>query len=188
MNLLKAYFNYMENPELGLHTLMQRRSFRQACLGYFMATLSWVIFFNVGDGLSIPALVLKLFFVFIAEITAGYCLASFAGLFLDLKKTPVSCAELFVLIGSAGWIKGLLIAGALISAMCPTAQLWLLAPLFLAGVLLLQLGYLTRGLMRISTLSVARALGTWIIAFIPVCVLFGLISVFGVWAIILLVS
>lgn len=187
MNLLNAYFKYMENPETGLHTLMERRSFRQACLGYLMATVSWVIFFNVGDGLSIPALVLKLFFVFIAELTAGFCLASFAGLFLDLKKTKVSSAEVFVLIGSAGWIKGLLIAGALISAMCPSAELWLLAPLFLLGVLLLQLGYLTRGLMRISKISVARALSAWIVAFIPAGVLFGLLGVFCVWGILLLV-
>lgn len=187
MNLLKAYYEYMENPIVGLQGLLDRCSFRQACLGYLMATVGWVVFFNVGDGLSFPVLVLKLVIVFIAELTAGFVLAAFTGLFLDLRHTRVSSAELFVMVGSSGFIKGLLVIGAIVSAMFPQTNLGLLAPLFLLGVWILQLGYLTRGLVRMEDISVARALSAWLFGLVPVCVLFGLAGIFFVWGILLLV-
>lgn len=187
MNLLRAYYEYMENPIVGLQGLLDRCSFRQACLGYLMAAIGWVVFFNLGDGISFPALVLKLVIVFVAELTAGFVLSAFTGLFLDLRHTRVSSAELFVMVGSSGFIKGLLILGALVSAMFPQTHLYLLAPLFLLGVWILQLGYLTRGLVRMEDISVARALSAWLFGLVPVFVLFGLAGVFFVWGILLLV-
>ena len=187
MNLLKVFFSNSENRDYDLHTLLACRSVSSACLGYFMAALAWVIFFNVGDGISIPALVFKLFFVFVAEITAGYCIASFAGLFLDFKNETVPPAELFILIGSAGWIKSLLIAGALISAMCPQAHLFLIAPLFLLIVFILQLVYMTKVVTRCYNVSTSRTIVAWIFGVIPGSVVFALVGVFFVWGILLLV-
>jgi len=187
MNLLKAYYKYMENPSVALQRLLDRCSFRQSCLGYLVATLGWVVFFNVGDGLSIPVLVLKLLIVFVAELTAGFVWSAFAALFLDLCHSRVSSAELFVMVGSSGIIKGLLIVGALVSAMFPQFELGLLAPLFLLIIGILQLAYLTHGLVSRENISVARALSAWLFGIVPVFMSFALAGVFFVWGIALLV-
>ena len=63
--------------------MLALRSLRQACVGYLAAARSWVLFFNIGDGVSFPVLLLKIGIIFVAEVTAGYILASFCGLFLD---------------------------------------------------------------------------------------------------------
>ena len=81
MTLLQTYFSYMQDPAQGVQNLLARRSFRQACLGYFAAALSWVLFFNIGDNLSVAALLFKLLVVFAAELTAGYFIAALCGLF-----------------------------------------------------------------------------------------------------------
>ena len=185
-HLLKTYFLYMQDPEQGMQRLMQRRSFRQACLGYFVAALSWVLFFNIADQLSIAAFLFKLIMVFLAEVTAGYFIAALCGLFLDLRRVKVSSAQLFVLLGSAGFIKALLIAFALISAVVPQAHLGWLAPLALLFVFSLQLGYLVLGLKRTWNVNAAEAIGGWLFGFIPVVALLGLLGIFFIWAIVLL--
>lgn len=186
MNLLKTYFLYMKDPQEAVQQLMKRRSFAQACAGYFAATLGWVLFFNIGDGLSVPALLFKLLVVFAAELTAGYFIASLCGLFLDLSRVKTSPAELFCLVGSAGFIKGLLIAFALISAAVPGAQLYWLAPAALAFVLLLQLGYLTRALKRACNIGTGKALGAWLFGIIPISAAFALCGLFLIWGVTLL--
>ena len=186
MKLLKAYFNYMEDPAGALQSLLAERSFSRACAGYFTAALGWVLFFNIGDGLSVPALLLKLLLVFAAELTAGYFIASVCGLFLDFSRVKASPAELFVLVSSAGFIKGLLIAFALVSAAFPPARLGLLAPLALVLVLALQLGYLTRGLMRAYGMSAGKALGAWLFGFVPAAVAAALAGAFFIWTLTLL--
>lgn len=186
MHVFKSYFEYMNAPEKAVQGLLAERSLAQACVGYLAATLGWVLFFNIGDGLSVPVLLFKLALVFVAELTAGYVLAAFCGLFLDLLKVEMSPAKLFVLIGSAGFIKGLLIAFALISAALPSARLGLLAPFALLLVLALQLGYLTRGVKRACNISYSRALGAWLFAFVPMLAALGLLAVFAVWGLTLL--
>lgn len=186
MNLLKSYFKYMDDPSGAITQLAAERSLSRACMGYFAATLGWVLFFNIGDGISPVTLLLKLFVVFIAELTAGYFIASLCGLFLDFKHIKSSPAELFVLIGSAGFIKGLLVAFALISAAWPGAGLGLLAPFALLLVLGLQLGYLTRSLMRLCGVSAAQALTAWLFGFVPALVAVVLLGVFFVWGVALL--
>ena len=185
--LLHIYFTYAQDPVQGMHLLMQRRSFRQACLGYFVATLGWVLFFNIGDQLSVPVLLLKLLLVFAAELTAGFFIAALCGLFLDLRRVKVSAAQLFVLLGSSGFIKSLLIAFALISATVPQAHLGWLAPLALLFVFCLQLGYLVLGLKRTWNVSVAESIGGWLFAFVPVLSLLGLLGIFFIWFIVLVV-
>lgn len=177
----------MKDPVAGMSMLMSGRSFRQACLGYFVATLGWVLFFNIGDDLSVPVLFVKLMIVFAAELTAGYFIAALCGLFLDLIRVKVSSAQLFVMIGSAGFIKSLLIAFALISAAVPQLHLVCLAPLALVGVLLLQLGYLVRGLKRTWGVDTLEAIGGWMFGLIPVGALFVLLGIFIMWAVVLLV-
>ncbi len=181
MNLLKTYFLYIKDPHRAVQTLFERRSFAHACAGYFAATLGWVLFFNIGDGLSVPALVFKLLAVFAAELTAGYFIASLCGLYLDFSRIKASPAQLFCLIGSAGFIKGLLIAFALISAAVPAAKLYWLAPLALLLTFALQLGYLTRSLMRACHIGAGKALGGWLFGFVPVCAALALGGVFFIW-------
>lgn len=184
--LLSIYFTYAQDPIKGMQMLMERRSFRQACLGYLVATLGWVLFFNIGDQLSIPALLTKILLVFAAEITAGFFISALCGLFLDLLRVKVSAAQLFVLIGSAGFIKALLIAFSLISAAIPQAHLGYFFPLALLFVLVLQLGYLVAGLRRTWNVGTAEAIGGWLFAFVPVIVLLGLLGIFFIWFIVLL--
>lgn len=186
MNLLKNYFLYIKDPRRALQTLLERRSFAHACAGYFAAALGWVLFFNIGDGLSVHALFFKLAAVFAAELTAGYFIASLCGLYLDFLRVKASPAELFCLIGSAGFIKGLLIAFALISAAVPEAGLYWLAPLALLFTFALQLGYLTRALTRACNIGAGKALGAWLFGFVPVCAAFALGGVFLIWAVTLL--
>lgn len=185
-HLLQTYFTYMKDPAEGVRRLLVRRSFRQACLGYLVAALSWVLFFNIGDQLSVMAVFFKLFFVFLAEITAGYFIAALCGLFLDLRRVKVSAAQLFVLIGSAGFMKAILIAFALISAAFAPLHLGVLAPLALLFVFVLQLVYLVMGLRYAWNVGTAEALGGWLFGFIPVLALFGLVGIFFIWFLILL--
>ncbi len=187
MQLVKAYFNYFTHPRETLQQLLQERSLGKACAGYLMGTLGWVLFFNIADGLSVPLFLLKVILVFVAELTAGYFLASLCGLFLDFFRVKVAPVELFVLIGSAGFIKGLLIAFALISAAMPDYGLKWLAPFALLLVLCLQLGYLARGVHRVYGVSVGRALTAWLVAFVPLFIALALIGIFFLWGIILLV-
>ena len=187
MHLFKSYFHYLQEPQEALQQLLEERSVGQACVGYLAAALGWVLFFNIGDGVFFPVLLLKLAVVFVAEITVGYFLASFCGLFLDFLKVDTSPVKLFVLIGSAGFIKGLLIAFALISAAVPAAKLGLLAPFALLAVLGLQLGYLTRGVKRAYDISYGKALSAWLVAFVPMGVALVLLAVFLVWGVALLV-
>lgn len=175
----------MQNPVEGMHMLMARRSFRQACLGYLTAALSWVLFFNIADDLSVAVLFLKLFLVFVAELTAGYFIAALCGLFLDLRRVKVSSAQLFVMIGSAGFIKAILIAFALISAAIPQAHLGWLFPVALAGVFALQLIYLVQGLKRTWNVGAAEALCAWLFGFIPVGALLSLLGIFFIWFLVL---
>ena len=69
MNLMKDYFSYVEDPVPALKNFLAARSFGQACLGYFAAALAWVLFFNIGSGISCLALLVKLLILFAAEIT-----------------------------------------------------------------------------------------------------------------------
>ncbi len=188
MHLLRSYFNYVNEPEQALWALLEERSVAQACVGYLAATLGWVLFFNIGDGVSFPILLLKIAIVFVTELTAGCFLSAFCGLFLDFLEVKTSPVKLFVLIGSAGFIKGLLIAFALISAAVPSANLVWLSPLAVIVVFALQLGYLVRGLKRAYGVSYFKATLAWIMACVPVFVTMVLLGVFFVWSIGLLIA
>lgn len=176
----------MNSPEEAVQSLLKECSFSQACVGYLTAALSWVLFFNILDGVSFPVLLLKICVVFAAEITVGYFLASFCGLFFDFLHVETSPAKLFVLLGAAGYIKSLLIAFALISAVIPVAHLGWLAPLALFLVFALQLGFLTRGVKRAYHVSYAKSFFAWIFAGVPILVAFGLLLTFFIWGISLL--
>ena len=187
MELVKNYFAYMQNPTQALRKLLEESSFKQACWGYFAAALSWVLFFNIGDEIGIPALLLKLLIVFVAEITLGIFIAAFSGLFLSFRGKSISPAQLFVLVGSSGFIKGLLIAFALISAMWPRAELWMLAPAAMVLVFMLQLGYLTFALRRVRGIPLSVGLLSWLFGIVPVGMLFCLLGIFVFWVILLMV-
>ena len=186
MQLIKNYFQYLQDPHQGLKDLLDTPSFKQACAGYFFAALAWVLFCNIGDAIGVPALLLKVCIVFVAELTAGCLIASLSALVLTFKKVPVSPAQLFVLVGTAGFIKGLLIAFALINAAWPEGSLWMLAPLALLLVVGLQVGYLTLALRRFAQVPVTLGLLAWAFSVVPVCALYGLPAVFLGWLIILI--
>lgn len=186
MNLIKSYFQYVQDPVSALKNLLSQRSLPQACAGYFAAALGWVLFFNIGDGLSVAGLVSKLLILFVTEVTVGYLWAAVCGLFLDFSKAKVSSAELFCLVGSSGFIKGLLIVFALWSAMWPMATLFWLAPIALLLVFGLQLGYLTRGLIRVYDVPVATAITAWLLSLLPFLILLSLGVIFIIWGTMLL--
>ena len=186
MRLLRSYFNYMQNPTGRWTDLFDRASSAQACAGYFVAALSWVIFFNLGDGISLAALVFKLFFVFLAEVTAGYFIASLTAIYLSFRKIDVSASTLFVLLGSAGFIKSLLIAWALLCAMFPSMHLNSCNALALLLVFALQILYLIAGLKQLVTLTSLGAFVAWGAGVVPGAVLLFVLGVFGIWGIALL--
>lgn len=186
MRGLKIYFHYMENPSAALKEWVQARSVARVCAGYLAGALSWVLFFNIGDGLSAAAFAGKWAVVFAAELTAGFFMAAACGLFLDFCRVKVSCAELFGLVGSAGFIQGLLIVFALWNAMWPQARLGGLAAAAVLLVFGLQLGYLTRGLMRLYGVSAWKALGAWLFGLVPPCAAGVLGCIFVVWGLALL--
>ena len=185
-HLLATYFLYIQDPAAGVHRLLERRSFRQACVGYFVAALSWVSFFNIGDQLGLFSLLFKLLIVFAAQVTAGYFVAALCGLFLDLRRVKVSSAQLFVLVGSAGFLNSILIACALISAAFAYAQLGILMPLVVLGLWGLKLVYLVRGLQHAWEVNVGDAVGAWLFGLVPVCVAFGLVGIFFIWFLVVL--
>lgn len=186
MNLLKSYYCYIQAPQEALKQVLAQRAFKQAFLGYGISALSYVLFFNIGDALSVPAFLLKLLILFTAEVTIGYIVAAACALFLDFFKIKNFPAELFILIGTSGFIKGLLVAFSLISAAVPWAQLGYLAPLALLLVWGLQLGYLTRSVKRAYQATTAKALCAWLAAFLPFVIVFMLLGIFAIWGIVLL--
>ncbi len=186
MNLLKTYYHYISDPEKSLQELLEQRAFKQALWGYGIATVSWVLFFNIASGISVPAFIFKLLALFALELTAGYFLASLCGLFLDFMDVKISPAELFILIGISGCVKGLLIAFALIAAVLPFSGLALLAPFALLLVCVLQLVYLTQAIAHIYQTSAGKALGAWLFSLVPITMAFILIGIFFIWGISLL--
>lgn len=186
MKLLKAYFAYMENPAPALAAFVAEKSFFSACAGYLVAALGWVLFFNIGDGISVAAFAVKLILLFVAEVTAGFLLAAVCGLFLDFIRIKSSPAEIFCLLGTAGLINGLLPAFALFSLAWPAAHLNLLAPLGILLVTGLKLGYLSRGLMRLYPLSAAKAVGAWLFGLVPAAAAGLLGAAFSIWSVLLL--
>ncbi len=176
----------MENPEKAVPDFLAQRAVGYACVGYFAAALGWVLFFNIGAGLSVAGLLGKLIIIFAAEVTAGCFAAALCGLFLDFFRVKASSVELFCLLGSSGFIKGLLIAFSLCAAMWPQAHLFLLWPLAALLVLGLQVVYLTRGLMRAYSLSAWKSLVAWLFGLIPFGVAAFLCGIFAVWGMSLL--
>lgn len=176
----------MENPDGNWYRLLPNRSFGAACIGYLVAAIAWVIFFNVGDGLNVFSLSLKLFFVFLAEITLGYFIASLTGMLLSFQKVAVPSSDLFALWGSSGFIKALLLVGALVSACFPQAHLGRLAFLWLLLVFGLQFFYLSKTLKEWGNVSFGLAFLYWVLGIFPGLILFGLLGVFMLWGIILL--
>lgn len=185
-HLLATYFLYAQDPAAGVRRLLERRSFRQACLGYFVAALGWVLFFNIGDRLSLFTLFFKLLIVFAAEVTAGYFVAALCGLFLDLRRVKVSSAQLFVLVGSAGFLNALLIACALIGATFAGVHWGALMPLVVLSLWILKLIYLVRGLQHAWNVNVGDAVGAWLFGLVPVCMAFSLVAIFFIWLLVLL--
>lgn len=186
MNLLKAYYHFINDPFATLKALLERRAFKEALWGYFAAALSWVLFFNIGDALSVPAFLFKLAVLFVAELTVGYLVASICALFLDFSNIKNSPAELFILLGISNFVKALLIGFSLISAALPYAKLGFLAPLAILLVWGIQLGYLTNAVKQTYQTNVGKALTAWLFAFVPVVVICILLPVFFIWAITLL--
>lgn len=182
--LLNAYFAYMESPREGLEKLFRRRAYGVGLSGYLMAALASVCVFNMGEGIGVFSFLYKTLVLFIAEVLIGALMAACAALFLDWSGRDASPARLFVLIGTAGFIKGLLIAGAIVFLAVPV--LHYLMPLLVLLVLVLQLGYLTRNVARLYQVSAARACVAVLFCAAPALVAALLAMLFLVWGIFLL--
>ena len=182
--LLNAYFAYMESPREGLEKLFRRRAYGVGFSGYLMAAVAAVCVFNMGEGLGIFSFLCKTMVLFAAEVLAGALRAAGAALFLDLPGRAASPAQLFILIGTAGFIKGLLIAAAVVFLAVPV--LHYLMPLLVLLVLALQLGYLTRNVARLYRVSGPRACVAVLFCAAPALAAAALAGMFLVWGIILL--
>lgn len=179
MNLLSAYFKYMREPAITMRAVLHARRLGQGVLGYACAALCMVLFFNIGGSVSPAVLFTKFVIVFAAELVLGYFVASLSGLFLDLAGAEASPAEIFTLVGLAGFIKGLLVAFALIAAAQPALSF--LGPLAWLLVLGLQIGFLVKNLGRVYGVSGGKAFTSLLFAVLPVAAAFALLLVFFIW-------
>lgn len=182
MNLLSAYFKYMREPAITVRAVLHARRLGQGLLGYACAALCMVLFFNVGASVSPAVLFAKFVLVFAAELVIGYFVASLSGLFLDLSGSRASSAELFTLVGLSGFIKGLLVAYALIAAAQPALSF--LGPLVWLLVWGLQIGFLIKNLGRAYGVSGGKAFVSLLFAVLPVAAAFFLLFVFFIWFIV----
>ena len=126
----------------------------------------------------------RVLFLFVAEVTAGYFIASLTGLYLHFQKKPIVCSDLFSMISLAGFLKTLLVPWALIAAVFPNLGLSDIGFFWLGAVVLLQICYLTRELKRLGNLSVDRAFLAWMMGIWPVFLLLGIVFIFGVWGLV----
>ncbi len=184
MHLLKLYFDYVQFPRETLRQLVEERSFSQACAGYLMAALGWVLFFKVSSGSSLPVFMLLVCLLFAAELIAGSIWAAFCSFVLNIGRVAVPPAPLFVLIGAVGFIRGLLIAFALIGAMFPVFRF--LGVFVLLGVFCLQLGFLIRGLKRVYNISYGWAALAWVLSFLAPGVVLIVGGILFIWMLVLL--
>lgn len=183
MGLLNAYLSYMKEPLSGIREAFSSRHTGWGIFGYACAALCMVLYFNIGGGISPLALFAKFTVLFAAELLVGYVMASLAGLYLDFSSIKASPVQLFTLIGTAGFIKGLLVAFALMRAAVPVLSflglfVWL-------GVLICQLCYVLVNLKRLYEISYGRALTAVLAAFLVPAFGFLVLGAFFVWSLIL---
>lgn len=184
MRLLTAYFNYMKDPLSGIRAAFSVRHTGWGFLGYACAALCMVLYFNVGEGISPVMLFAKFTVLFVAELLIGYFVASLAGLYLDFSGIKASPVQVFTLIGTAGFIKGLLVAFALISAAAPVLSF--LGVLVWVCVLICQLCYLLVNLKRLYDISFGRALTALLTAFFVPAFALLVLGIFFVWGLVLI--
>ena len=182
--LLKAYFLYMKDPREGLNLLFTVRGYKVALLGYLMAALAAVCVFNAGAGLSVFAFLFKTLVWWAAELTIGLIMAACAALFLDFTGKKASAADLFILIGTAGFIKGLVIAFSVIALAVPALSF--LVALSVLAALGLQLGYLLRNISRMWEVNRWQAFGAVFFCAVPALAGAVLSAVFFVWGMVVL--
>lgn len=182
MNLLNAYFQYMRAADASAREIFSQRHAAWGVLGYGCAALCMALFFNVGDGLSPLALFAKFAVLFAMELVIGYFAASLSGLFLDFSGVKSSPAQLFTLIGTAGFIKSVLLVFALIKTAAPFLG-FLGLPVW-GFVLASQLVYLVKNLKRLYGVSVGRALAALAFAVLPLLAAGAVLGALFVWALI----
>ena len=173
-HLLQAYYLYMKDPRQGLRHLFAVRAYGAGFAGYLLAALAAVCIFNAGSALGVFAFLFKTAAWFAAEILLGLVMAACAALFLDFSGHKASPAELFILIGTAGFIKGLLIAASVIALAVPVL------------VLGLQLGYLLRNISRLWNVGGWCACGAVFFCALPAVGSAVLAGIFFIWGLVLL--
>ena len=183
-HLLQAYYLYMKDPRQGLRHLFAVRAYGAGFAGYLLAALAAVCIFNAGSALGVFAFLFKTAVWFAAEILLGLVMAACAALFLDFSGHKASPAELFILIGTAGFIKGLLIAASVIALAVPVLSF--IVPLCVLLVLGLQLGYLLRNISRLWNVGGWCACGAVFFCALPAVGSALLAGIFFIWGLVLL--
>lgn len=183
-NLLSAYFVYMKDPHAGLAKIFAPRSYGLAVLGYLAAAVSGVCLFNIGTGLGVFSFLLKTSILFCTEILLGLLMAACAALCLDFAGKKSSPAELFILIGTAGFMKGLLIAFAVIALAFP----WLrfILPLGVLATLIFQLVYLMGNIQREYAASGWQSFFAIFFCVVPAAASLALAGIFFMWSLVLI--
>lgn len=174
----------MKDPREGLELLFSSRAYGVGLLGYLTAALAAVCVFNAGAGLGVFAFLFKTLVWWAAELTIGLVMAACAALFLDFTGKKASPAQLFILIGTAGFIKGLIIAFSVIALAQPALSF--LVVLGVLATLCLQLGYLLRNIMRVWKVNAWQACGAVFFCAVPALAGAMLSLVFFVWGLVVL--
>lgn len=178
--LWNAYFKYAKDPATAVRELVEERRFRAALLGYAAAALCWVVFFWIGDGLSAWGLLWRFAFFWLLEATIGYLWAALSGLFLNFFSDSNGSSSLFVVLGLSGFVQGILIVFALVSAALP----WLksLAALAAGISLLWRFSFVLLNTARVAKVGLEKAFCVLLFAFVPVTaivlLLFGTMVLF----------
>ncbi len=163
--LIKAYFSYRKDPEQVVRELVSQRRFAAAMWGYAVAALCWVCFFWLGDGLSAWGFVWRFVFFFLLEISLCYLWAALSGLFLSFFSHEDGSAALFIAFGLSGFVQGLLLCYALISAAMP--ELTSLAALVFFIVMMVRFTFVVMTTARGVQVGMSKALGALCFVLVP---------------------
>ncbi|MBQ8844008.1 MAG: hypothetical protein IJ016_04410 [Elusimicrobiaceae bacterium] len=180
--LWNAYFKYAKDPAAAVRGLVEERRFSGALVGYAAAALCWVVFFWIGDNLSVWGLLWRFAFFWLLEVTFGYLWAALSGLFLNFFSDSNGSSSLFVVLGLSGLVQGILLVFALFAAALP----WLkpLAALAFVISIMWRFSFVVLNTARVSNVGLAKAFCVLCFAFVPVTA----IALLSLGALILTVS
>ena len=163
--LIKAYFEYQNDPAGVMYRLVHERHFGAALLGYLVAAVCWVCFFWIGSALTTWGFIWRFLFFWLLEITLGYLWAALSGLFLSFFSHENGSSTLFITLGLSGFVQSLLLCFTLCAAKFP--GLSVLAGLAVAITFVLRLSFAVLNTARAGQVGLNKALGAFCFVLVP---------------------